>query len=139
MRPEQTLVGVPISSPSPTYDRPAVGGTEGATPVKPDPVGGLDLISDEYIACQVKEERASTVVQTALYACCLLSKTHRDTLFSPNKTWFYPTPNPSYRTGPSPLSYPLPPPPRPLCCPSPFDDLFPWAPQRSHPSSRRGD
>ena len=70
------------------YDRPTVDGIEGAAPVKPDIVGGLDLISGQRTAWSprrnadakqvlfpvaVKAEWAPMINQAATYARCLFS------------------------------------------------------------------
>ena len=69
------------------YDKTTVDGVEGSSPVKPDLVGGLDLIPDERVAwspqdpltrqvllpVEVKADWAPMVFQAATYARCLFS------------------------------------------------------------------
>jgi len=69
------------------FDKPMVDGVEGASPVKPDLVGGLDLEPDERVAwspqgsstkqalipVEVKANWAPIIIQAATYARCLFS------------------------------------------------------------------
>jgi len=69
------------------FDKPMVDGVEGASPVKPDLVGGLDLEPNERVAwspqgssikqalipVEVKANWAPIIIQAATYARCLFS------------------------------------------------------------------